>query len=309
MHVHLFATQAGGSYLSPEQKRHVNYRYFLALLRLHEGPRMDEEYVERLVAQVRGSSVKRVVLVAQDCRYDGGRPDLGRTSFFVPNDYLFEVVARHPDVFVPCVSINPRRADAVEELERCAAKGARVLKIHPPIQDVDPGDPAFRRFYRRCSELGVVVMVHTGTEKAAATVGDELSRADRLVLALEEGCTVIAAHSCMSSFFEKEDFFPGLVETVRRHPRLYCDTSNLASMLRWRNLPRALAVREVRERLVYGSDFPFPANALVFWSRLRPRTTLRLLSLRNLVERSYRLQLALGLPQEALTRGATLIGA
>lgn len=257
MHVHLFATKAGGSYLSPEQKRHVNYRYFLALLRLHEGPRMDEEYVERLVAQVRGSSVKRVVLVAQDCRYDGGRPDLGRTSFFVPNDYLFEVVARHPDVFVPCVSINPRRADAVEELERCAAKGARVLKIHPPIQDVDPGDPAFRRFYRRCSE----------------------------------------------------DFFPGLVETVRRHPRLYCDTSNLASMLRWRNLPRALAVREVRERLVYGSDFPFPANALVFWSRLRPRTTLRLLSLRNLVERCYRLQLALGLPQEALTRGATLIGA
>ena len=38
---------------------------------------------------------------------------------------------------IPCVSINPQRADAIVELERCAAKGAKVLKIHPPIQGVD----------------------------------------------------------------------------------------------------------------------------------------------------------------------------
>jgi len=309
-HVHLFGSGAGGNgcYLSPGQRRHINYRYFLRLLRIEEGPRMDEDYIERLVAQLRGSSVARALLLAQDCRYDAdGRPDMAGTTFFVPNDYLFEVVARHPDLFLPGPSINPKRRDAVDELERCASRGARILKIHPPTQDVDPADPRFRPFYRRAADLRVAVMFHTGTEKATAIVGHEFCGADRLSLALGEGCTVVAAHTCMSSFFEKEDLFPKLVEMVERHPRLYCDTSNLASMFRWRNLPRALAVPEIRDRLVYASDFPFPSNALVFWNRLAPPTLLRLLAERNLIERNYRLQLALGLPPDAFGRAARIL--
>ena len=29
----------------------------------------------------------------------------------MPNDYVFEVASRYPDVMVPCVSVNPDRAD------------------------------------------------------------------------------------------------------------------------------------------------------------------------------------------------------
>jgi len=56
-------------------------------------------------------------------------------------------------------------------------------------------------------------------------------------------------------------------------------------------------------------DFPFPSNALVFWNRLEPRTLLRLISERNLFERNYRLQRALGLPPAAFDRGAKLLAA
>jgi predicted TIM-barrel fold metal-dependent hydrolase len=311
-HVHLFGAGAGGTgcFISERQKRHPNYRYFLKLLNLREGGSLDEDYVECLLAQLRGSSVRRAVLLAQDCRYDGaGRRDMDRTSFFVPNDHLLRVTAQHSDLFIPCVSINPMRHDAIEELERCAAGGARILKIHPPIQAVDAGDARYRPFYRRCAEMKIIVMVHTGTENASEITGNAAGDPLKLAPALEEGCTVVAAHSGMSAFFECEDFFPGLVDMMRRYPNLYCDSSNLASMFRWRNLPRILEEPRVVDRLIYASDFPFPSNALVFWSRLKPRELLRLLSERNLLERNYRLQRALGLPPAAFERGAKLLAA
>ncbi len=309
-HVHLFGAGDGGTgcFVSPKQKRHITYSFFLRLLGLSENGRLDEDYLQRIVAQLRNSSVSRAVLLAQDSRYDSaGKPDLENTSFFVPNHYLFCVVARFPELFIPCVSINPARRDAVDELERCVEQGARILKIHPPIQNVDPGEQRFRLFYRRCSDRGVIVMVHTGTEHSAEIVGHEYSQPQRLVVALEEGCTVVAAHSGMSAFFDKEDFFPQLLPLIRRFPNLYCDTAVLADKFRWRNLPRIIAAPEVIQRTIYGSDTPFPSNALVFWNRLRPPTLLSLLSETNLFERDYRLKQALGLPAEVFERGAKLL--
>ena len=309
-HVHLIGAGDGGSgcFISPKQKQHVTYPFLLRLLGLSENGRMDEDYLQRIVEQLRNSSVNRAVLVAQDSRYDdAGKPDLENTSFFVPNDYLFHAVSRFPELFIPCVSINPSRRDAMDEVERCTEKGARILKIHPPIQNVDPGEPRFRSFYRKCSDNGVIVMVHTGTEHSAEIVGNEYSQPQRLVIALEEGCTVVAAHSGMSAFFDKEDFFPPLLVLMRRFSNLYCDTAVLADKFRWRTLPRLLDTPEVLQRTIYGSDTPFPSNALVFWNRLRPTKLLSLLSESNLFERDYRLKQALGLPPEVFERGAKLL--
>ena len=309
-HVHLFGAGDGGTgcYLSTKQKKHFTYAFFLRLLGLSENGRMDQDYLDRIVHQLRQSSVQRAVLLAQDCRYDSsGRPDMENTSFYVPNEYLFQVTRRFPELFTPCVSINPLRRDAIDELERCSAKGSRILKIHPPIQNVDPGKAAFRGFYRKCAEKGIIVMVHTGTEHSAEIVGNDFSAPQRLTTALEEGCTVIAAHSGMSGFFDKEDFFPQLIELIHRFPDLYCDTAVLGDKFRWRCLPRMLAHEDVLERTIHGSDTPFPSNALVFWNRLSPGKLLSLATETNLFERDYRLKQALGLPPHVFERGAKLL--
>lgn len=311
-HVHLFGIGDGntGCRLSQKQRRHINFRYFLKLLNLSENGRLDQDYVERLAGQVRASSLKQVVLQAWDGRYDQqGKLDWERTtSLYVPNDYLFKVVRQHPGLFVPCLSINPKRRDALDELDRGAALGAKVVKIHPPTMDVDPGEARFRPFYRRCAEQKIIVMAHTGSEHAADAAGMANSTPLKLALALEEGCTVIAAHAGMTAFFDKEDFFPDFVTLARRHPNLYCDTSILGSVTRWRCLRRLQAAPEALARAVHGSDFPFPSNALVFWNRL-PRAELsKLLAERNLLERDYRLKQALGLPDAVFTRGAKLLG-
>lgn len=191
---------------------------------------MDRDYVAVLVDQLQRSSLEKALLVGQDGRYDqAGIFDRAATNFYVPNEYLLGVTREHPDLFVPCVSINPKRRDALEELERCAEGGARVLKIHPPTQDVDPGQDRFRPFYRRLAELDILLMVHTGAEHGSPIVGDDFSHPERLVPALQEGCTVIAAHSGMGTFLDSVDFFPTLVELLEGYPRLYCDSAVLAA--------------------------------------------------------------------------------
>ena len=309
-HVHLFGVGDGGTgcYISEKQRRHLTYPFFTRLMRLRENGRMDEDYVQRLVPMLRASSVDKAVLLAQDSRYDAqGRPDRENTSFYVPNDYLFQIAGRFPDLFIPCVSINPKRRDALEEVDRCAKLGARVLKIHPPIQDVDPGEARFRPFYRRCADKHIIVMFHTGTEHAAETVGDQFSDPARLVPALEEGCIVIASHSGFGSLIDEEDFFLHMLPLVRRFPNYYCDTAALAITFRFRSLPRILAEPEVLERTIHASDIPFPSNPMVFWNRLPYGKLFELATEENLFERDYRLKLALGVPAAVFERGGKLL--
>ncbi len=317
-HVHLFGVgdEGTGCFLSEKQRTFAStgmspayYPVLLRLLGLKENGHIDRDYVSVLVGQLRESSIERAVLVGQDGRYDeDGILDREATNVYVPNDYLLKVAREHSDLFVPCISINPRRRDAFEELEGCAEAGARVLKIHPPTQDVDPGLDRFRPFYRRLAELDILLMVHTGAEHGTPIVGDDFSDPVRLVPALEEGCSVIAAHTGMGTFLDRVDFFPTLVDLLPRYPRLYCDSAVLASTTYWRSLHRILEQDLVLERLIHGSDFPFPCNALAFWNRLNPVDLLRLSSETNLLERSFRLKQALGLPAQVFERGGRLLG-
>ena len=311
-HVHLAGVGDGGSgcFLSDKQRNHWNYPLFLKLLNLREGS-IDEDYIAILIELLRTSSIDRALLFAQDGRYDSdGDFDRGATNSYVPNEYLFDVVARYPDLFIPCCSINPRRRDALDELERCAAHGARALKIHPPVQDVDPARPEFRPFYRRAAELGIVVIVHTGSEHATEIANRDLGDPARLLTALDEGCTVVAAHTGMGSFLDDRVFgdsmLQNLIAMIARFENLYCDSAVLASTFRWQNLPRIMKEPTVLARLIHASDWPFTSNAIVFWNRLSPWQVAHLSAERNLFERDHQLKRALGLPVDVFERAALL---
>ena len=118
---------------------------------------------------------------------------------------------------------------------------------------------------------------------------------------------MIASHSATSNFNEATDYFPNLLPMIRRFPNLYCDTSVLAEVFRWRALPRMLQEPEILDRAVHASDIPFPANAMVFWNRLHYAELYRLAMEDNLFERDYRLKLALGVPAAIFERSARLL--
>jgi predicted TIM-barrel fold metal-dependent hydrolase len=85
----------------------------------------------------------------------GGRPARIRAG----NDGIIALAAKHPRI-MPIATVHPYDGPAaVSELERVAAKGIKVLKLHPHTQKFDPGDPRVLRLVRRAGELGVIALM------------------------------------------------------------------------------------------------------------------------------------------------------
>lgn len=66
------------------------------------------------------------------------------------------------DRLIPGASVHPRDPERVAKLERFAAAGARVVKLHPTMQRFYPDDPDVMDVYAACERLGLVVFFHTG---------------------------------------------------------------------------------------------------------------------------------------------------
>jgi predicted TIM-barrel fold metal-dependent hydrolase len=83
-----------------------------------------------------------------------GHPEQVRAA----NDNLIALAAKHREV-MPIATVHPYDgAAAIAELERVAARGIKVLKLHPHTQKFDAADPRVLRLVQRAGELGVIVL-------------------------------------------------------------------------------------------------------------------------------------------------------
>src|SRR5262249_55287211 len=128
---------------------------------------IDRKFIDFLCRQLDlAPSLDRLVLFALDGVYrEDGMLDRERTSLLVPNEYAFQVAARHPKILIGA-SVNPLREDALEELERVAKAGAVLVKWLPTAQAIDPAHPRCQPFYEKMKELGLPLLSHVGTEFA-----------------------------------------------------------------------------------------------------------------------------------------------
>lgn len=303
LHIHLFGIgdNQSGCRLSKRLTRGLLFPLLLKKLRVRQRAKsVDEGYVLALAELLKGSGLDRGLILAQDAVYDRhGKPDWKRTPVYVPNDYLFRVVGRYPDLMLPCVSINPDRADAVEELQRCFEKGARALKIHPPIQGVDVADKKHTRFFKRCADLEVAVMVHTGHEHSAPVVDVRLASPRKLAPALDQGCTVVACHCGTGWPLDRPNMLPDFLAMVRKYPNLWGDTAVLGSIGRVPDTLRLLADKVAVGRLLHGSDFPFPCHPAAFAHAVGLAKAVALQGIKNPIRRDFALKTALGIGSAA----------
>ena len=71
----------------------------------------------------------KLCLLAFDSFYDkDGHEDRERTTFYIPNEYVYSLVKDHDQYFYPVGSVNPYREDALDELEKCARNGVSIIK-------------------------------------------------------------------------------------------------------------------------------------------------------------------------------------
>lgn len=271
-HTHIFCwgENPTDGYLSERTRNAWLTRLILKWIGLTSEPggTLSAKMRHRLLRHVRESEVDRVIVLAQDAVYhaDGSRNDT-ETHFYVSNDYVFDL-AKDSQKILPGCSINPMRADALQELERCHTCGSRLIKIHTAIQGVDPDRAEFDGFYRLAKELGVVLMFHTGYEHSCKVVSQKFTDPIRLARPLDHGAAVIAAHCGTCAFFDPEDYYPSFIQMMRRFDNLFGDTAIMASLIRWRSLKRLSREPDsLTARIIHGSDYPFPTARLPFLSR------------------------------------------
>jgi uncharacterized protein len=300
-HVHMAALPEGGNgcYISPKMLKSPLFRFLLWKHGLpQDDPReANRKYVNDLLAELRASRhVRQAVLLGMDGVYDQlGRLDRNETHFLISNDYVLGAARAHPDDFLPGVSINPQRRDAVEEVHRCADAGAVLVKVLPNAQQFNPDDTQYRPFYRALAERRLPFLSHVGYEFSLIGKDQSVGNPDRLRLALEEGVTVIAAHACSYGLMVYERFLPVLLDFSKRYPNFYADISALTLPNRFRMLLHLRRHPEIHDRLLFGTDYPLSVTHVAAWGRLGWRALGRIIGTKNRFDRQYRLCSSLGI--------------
>lgn len=283
-HVAGIGTGGTGNLVNPKMRtwRHPFHRakfaVYLSAAGVEDVGRADAEFAERLVRLVRHIEPRgKYRLLAFDKNYNrDGTVNPAKTEFYVPNEYVFDLAARHPDLFEPVISVHPYRADAVEELERWAGRGGRMVKWLPNAMGIDPSDPACDPFYLKMKALRLVLLSHGGEERAVEAKEDQrLGNPLLLRRALDHGVRTIVAHC--ASLGENEDLDDprgGRADNFRLFVRLMDDRryeglvfGDISAMTQFNRVGEPLSAVIGREdlhgRLVNGSDYPLPAINLL----------------------------------------------
>ncbi len=172
------------------------------------------------------------------------------------NANVVRTVAAHPDRLVGLACVVPYDPDAPERLRSWIRdEGLRGLKIHPSMQAFFPSSERVRPTILAAAELGVPILVHTGTVPIPDTRSrfDDPLEIDDLALEVPEAKIVMAHGDPLGDA-------PGI---AAKHPNVYMDTTTtFARMcrlipgigedtLRWMAMVSGV---EGSGKVIYGSD-------------------------------------------------------
>lgn len=274
---------------------------------------LDQPYRERLADWIAASSLDGAVLLAMDWpHHEDGTPLQHKAAFYIPNRAVLNMAtARAPKAphFIPAVSIHPARNDAISELEKCHAAGARILKLLPNVHNVDCSRPQYKEFWQRMAELNMIFLSHTGGELALPVINAQFAEPYALRRPLEYGVTTIAAHCGTRDLPWQRCGVPDWIKLCDEFPHLYGDNSALATPNRAYALCKILDSPH-GDRIIHGSDFPIPCGPLGPWlNRLIKFEDFRSLRrIHNPFERDAEIKRRAGFSDDTFTRLDELIG-
>jgi predicted TIM-barrel fold metal-dependent hydrolase len=300
-----------GAFINDEMRNNFRVRFFMRWLGVTEKEleaEGDQIVVRKLSEKIAQSKyVDQAVVLAFDGIVDKttGVLDKEHTQFYVPNEFVARETAKYPNLLFGA-SINPHRKNSIELLEQVAAQGAVLVKWIPSVMHIDPSDEAIVPFYKKMAELGIPLLSHAGMEKSFAQARDELSDPLRLVLPLQHGVTVIAAHIATTGESEGQDNFERILPLFETYPNLYTDISSLTQINRLGFLVKALKVPGLTERMLYGTDWPLQHFPLVSpWfhvNHIGVGNAWRVAGVDNEWDRDVALKQALGVPTSVFAR-------
>ena len=162
------------------------------------------------------------------------------------NRRLKDDIEKYPGRFIPFFSVHPRYEEqATAEIKKCAGDwGWRGLKLHPQYQMYKANCQAVKKVIEQAAKYDCVVLYHSGD----SFVGSLCSPVMIADVAKEfPQTTIIMGHMGVSDW-------PEAIEVARVHKNIILDTTSC--VINYGAVEYAVKYLG-KERLVWGSDFPF----------------------------------------------------
>ncbi len=302
-------TNRSGCSASPSFRRRYSFLFFRLMYGFSNRTlteSADRKWVNLLVNIIKQSrEVDYGVCLGFDRVYDkNGRHRPEWDQMVVPHEWVFSVCEENNEL-LPGPGLHPYRPNALDMLDEYNERKACLIKWLPPAQNIDADDPKLIPFYQKLADVGIPLLVHTGTEKTFKTqkISKDYIDVMRLKLALDHGVKVIAAHTATGVL--------GSGETVQRnqvlqllsdYPNFWVENSGICNPGRAHNLFDLSLTPEISNKTLYGSDFPVPSNAIYYVKKFGFKKVLHLERIRNLIDRDVAIKREAGFDNETLTR-------
>jgi predicted TIM-barrel fold metal-dependent hydrolase len=173
-----------------------------------------------------------------------------RPSYSLPNDRVLAWADDSEGRFVPFCRLDPAEAP-LAEAERCLARGARGIKLHPRAQDFNFDGPEMEGVFALAESERVPILIHAG--RGLPPLADGLAD-----LALRHpGAVLILAHGAICD--------QGILTSrLAEHPGVLYDISCFFPLDVIELFARAPA-----ERIVFASDPPYGLPTTTLYMALR----------------------------------------
>ena len=170
------------------------------------------------------------------------------------NDEVAKLVAQYPDRFIGYGSVDPRREDAVEEVERCINDlKLKGLKFHPAAVSTYANDEKlFYPIYEKCVELGVPIQSHCGTTGMYFTKLKYM-----MPLCYDDVAVDFPTLKLILLHFGIGGWHNQAMSLAFRHPNVYIDLSGASPAIIPPEVYLAANTPFYQDKILFGTDYPF----------------------------------------------------
>lgn len=244
------ACASSGEKADKKEKKVRRYEGPIIDLHTHYDPSQDEAFARNLADP-------RVFRMAALLTASAGRMDETRAR----NDQVLALAQKNPKV-VPGASVHPYDGKAaLDEIDRLYQSNVRLVALHTAAQGIVLDDPRTHDVVAKCASLGMITLIESGATTEPGFVAKVLALASR-----NPSARIVLLHTGLDDFTTWLAF-----DAAKRDPRtgfsnnVWFDVSAAASAFQASPYAPQLAwvIERLRDRVVFGSDFPLDTSANV----------------------------------------------
>ncbi len=193
-----------------------------------------------LVRELKNLRIDRAVVLAVDI--------FGKIN----SSMVLATASKQPKHFIPFISLHPRKQNNEQLMKHYVERGARGIKIHPPMQLVRPNSRYVCSMMKLATEYHLPVLFHCGFTPLSPKFQKRFSNMEdyKKVVSLYKDIPIILGHSGIDEWEEA-------LAIAKQYDHVYLELSGQPSQV-IQKIIKTIG----DDRLLFGSDWPYYPTTL-----------------------------------------------